>query len=682
MIKKALLGLAAVTMLSVAAGEEIPDFSNYSRSQASICFDENFNSDISRWIRPGKNRPQSFTVQPHIGVTGSPGISVTSSDQTNLLSWKVPVKVVPGMAYRISFHYRLNNLKLKTPGRRRATVIVCTLHAKDKNGAKIRDFNMWIPAEDTGNELRFFSETVVMPENANPDTFFSIHVDWWHNGTFIFDDFTIASLEVPVELQLVHPDRMTMDKDGKISIRYQRNGENTPENLEMLIEAGGVKKLARFANGVFTADFGRLPGEKVQVKATLFNRSERKIISEHEWELNNAADTVPVSYLDAHHRLILDGKPFMPIGICIMMPMNDTHFRRLQEAGFNTIQVQPMNGTGIGRRQRGHNTSENLLSYINLAARYDLKTLMFLQLMIPEKEFIRKDLERAFNGKTALEDIIREIGMTLRGNNNVIGYYLADENTARELPSTQVLRQRINFADPTHVTTTLSNTTTFIDSYIHTGDIFLFDSYPFNHQRTPGVQGDLVYSDRSFARIASTGTPFWLVPQGFDWARHPARQMFGSTPEEKRRHRIPSAEELTALPLLGAIYGAKGFVFYSYHEVFVHGDNVQPGFSDIFWPRVVQAVQVLKQLEPFIMSTESVSQVAVTSTAGTLRSRTFSANGKIAVVIVGIKNETNNGEGVLPAGKKFTSLYGRTQIDGSKFTFTSSGVNYDVLISE
>ncbi len=682
MIKKVLCSMISACTLSAVAGNDIPDLSTFSRSQASICFDENFNSDISRWIRPGKKHPQSFAVEKHIGVTGSPAITVTSSDASNMSSWKVPVKVVPGMAYRISFHYRLNNLKLKTPGRRRATVIVCTLHAKDKNGAKIRDFNIWVPAEDTGNELRFFSETVVMPQNANPDTFFSIHVDWWHNGTFIFDDFTISSLEVPAELQLTYPDRMTMDKDGKISIRYQRNGENVPENAEVLLEVGGMKKLAAFANGLFTANFGKVPGEKIKVKATLFNRKEQKILAEHEWELNNTIDTPPVSYIDEYHRLIVDGKPFMPIGTYIMMPMNDAHFRRLQEAGFNTIQVQPMSGTGVGRPKRGHNTSENLLSYINLAAGYNLKTLMFLQLMIPEKEFIRKDLEKSFNGKTALEDIIREIGTTLRGNSNVIGYYLADENTSHELPSTELLRRRINFADPTHVTTTLSNTTSFIDSYINTGDVFLFDSYPFNHQRTPGVQGDLVYSDRSFARIASTGTPFWLVPQGFDWARHPARQMFGKTPEEKRRHRIPSAEELTALPLLGAIYGAKGFVFYSYHEVFVHGDNVQPGFSDIFWPRVVQAVQALKQLEPFIMSTESVSQVAVTSTAGTLRSRTFSANGKIAVVIVGIKNETNNGEGVLPAGKKFTSLYGRTQIDGSKFTFTSSGVNYDVLISE
>ena len=249
-------------------------------------------------------------------------------------------------------------------------------------------------------------------------------------------------------------------------------------------------------------------------------------------------------------------------------------------------------------------------------------------------------------------------------------------------PSTQILRQRVNFADPTHVTTTLSNTTTFLDSYLHTGDVFLYDSYPFNHQSRPGTKGDLEKCDREFARIATTQTPFWLVPQGFDWARHPRRNMYGKTFEEKRRHRIPTAEELTALPLLGAIYGAKGFIFYSYHEVFVHGNNVQPGFSDIFWPRVEEAAKVIKKLEPFIMSIENAGQITIKSTAGSVRIRTFTTNGRIAVVLVGIKDKPNTGIGKLPSDRKFTSLYGKTEIKGNEFTFKSSGVSYDVLISE
>lgn len=668
-------------IMTVAAGDNIPDISDYSRSEAKIVFEESFNSDISRWRMP-KNKP-TFTVQPHIGVTGSPGLTATSVEKANMASWHVPVKVTPGMAYRVSFHYRFADLKTKDNSRR-PRVIVCSLHRmKDKDtGEKLRELNIWVPADDTKGELRSFSSTVVVPKNAAEDATFSIHVDWWYNGTFVYDDFSIATLEVPRELQLAYPNRMTMDAQGKISVRYQCQGEKVPAGAEMLISAGNVKKLAEFDKGVFTACFGKLPGDKVKVNAVLFNRNERKVLAKHEWELNNV-QAVPVSYLDEHQRLIFNGKPFMPLGSYTMMPMNDEHLSRLKAAGFNMIQVQPMGRhTNAARKPSTENTSENLLSYINYADSFGLKTLMFLQLMVPEKEFIRRKLERSFNDEKSAEGMIREIGKTLRDNQNVVGYYLSDENTAEELPSVQILRQQINFADPTHVTTTLTNSPALFDQYVQTGDILLFDCYPYNPQRTPGRKGDLVAADRDFAKLAALHTPFWLVPQGFDWARHPQRQMFGKTSEEKRQHRIPSAEELTALPLLGAIYGAKGFVFYSYHEIFHHGEKVQPGFGEIFWPRIVQAANTLKMLEPFIMSIEKADQIKLDVTAGALRSRTFAANGKMAVVIVALKDAPNAGTGILPAGKRFVSLSGRSEITGEKFSFSSSGVNYDVLISQ
>lgn len=675
MLPKRFLLLTALCMTSVFARENIPDLTTFTRPQASVSFDENFNSDVSRWKRP-KN---SLNIMPHVGVTGSQAVGATSTGPENIPSWKTPVKVIPGMAYNISFHYRFDNLKVKKSRRNR--VIVCSLLLKNaKTGKNLRSINVWVTAENTGKGLRFHSETVVVPKDAAPEAEFSIHVDWWHNGTFIYDDFVLASQEIPVKLQLAFPERMNLDKSGKISVRYQRQGQSTPENLEMVIEADGVKKLARFADGLFTAEFGSFKKERIQVKATLFNRSERKIISEHAWVLNNVP-AAPITTIDRYNRVILNGKPFMPIGCYTMMGMNDEHLTRIKKSGFNMIQVQPMNSFAK-RRSAAQNTSKDLCDYIEKVSAYDFKVLMFLQLMIPEKEFIRRRLEREFDGQTTIDGIVRQIGTALKNNKNVVAYYLADENTSRDLPNTQILRQNINFADPNHITTTLTNTTDFLDEYISTGDILLFDIYPFNNQRTPGVKGDLVGADKQLARLASLKTPVWLVPQGFDWARHPQRQMYGATNEEKRKQRIPGADELTSLPLLGAIHGVKGFVFYSYHEVFFHGNNIQPGFSDIFWPGVVKAVSVLKMLEPFIMSIENPEQLTLNVGKGMVRSRVFTANGKTAVVLVGLQDAANNASGLLPAGKKFTSLTGKSKIENGKFTFAANGVNYDVLIGE
>ena len=666
--------------IACAAEEEksIPDLNEYSRPEVSTVFDESFNSDVSRWKIPEK---PSFTVQNAIGETGSPGIIVTSEGKENMPSWEIPIKVKPGTAYKVSFYYRLNNLRMKDGSRRRPHLIVCSIHnLKDREtGAKLRDFNFWITADDTGNELRFYSGMVIIPENAGPDATFSIHVDWWYNGTFIYDQFTIATQEIPSELQLASPDRMTMNEQGRIAVRYQKHGEKAPEGAEMLLTAGDAKKLAAYKDGLFSADFGKLPGDKVKVSAVLFDRTAKKILSEHEWELNNTVPEKPVSYLDEQNRLIVDGKPFMPLGIYTMTPMKDKDFIRLQAAGFNLIQVQPM--SRIWEQKPSEKNSENLLAFIDRMDRFGLKTLMFVSLLIPEKEFIRTRFIPKFNGETATAGIVREIGTALKGNPKVLGYYLADENIARELPSTQELRQRINTADPSHVTTTLTNSVDLLDQYVCTGDILLYDSYPFNGWHKPGTKGDLVAADSVFAKIEALNTPFWLVPQGFDWARNPGRDMYGKTAEEKRSHRIPSAEELTALPLLGAIHGAKGFVFYSYGEI-SHNENLHPGFTDLFWPRIVQAASVLKRLEPFIMSLEKPEQIELNVSEGALRSRVFSANGKTAVVIVALQDAPNAGTGTLPAGKEFISLYRRTQVKGDTFSFTSSGVDFDVLLAQ
>ena len=95
------------------------------------------------------------------------------------------------MAYQVSFHYRFDNLKVKKTRRNR--VIVCSINLKHKDtGAKLTAMNIWVTAENTGKELRFHSETLVIPAEAAPEAELAIHIDWWHNGTFIYDDFTFA----------------------------------------------------------------------------------------------------------------------------------------------------------------------------------------------------------------------------------------------------------------------------------------------------------------------------------------------------------------------------------------------------------------------------------------------------------------------------------------------------------
>lgn len=134
------------------------------------------------------------------------------------------------------------------------------------------------------------------------------------------------------------------------------------------------------------------------------------------------------------------------------------------------------------------------------------------------------------------------------------------------------------------------------------------------------------------------------------------------------------------MALLGAIYGAKGFLFYSYTDTVTRYENVLAGSSRPEWEKLVHVVQELKRLEPFLMNAEPGPVLLSESGDGTVSCRTFRLpDGQIRVLIVA---DSGPARAIfrLDDPAKLTSRFGLTRrLPDGRYEFSTEQVDSDIL---
>jgi hypothetical protein len=310
-----------------------------------------------------------------------------------------------------------------------------------------------------------------------------------------------------------------------------------------------------------------------------------------------------------------------------------------------------------------------------LLEKYNLKGIVQLVLMVPGKERLRVKLEGSFGNETTPNGIIKLLGESIRNNKNLLAYYLSDENPRIELPDIRKNREILAKADPNHMTLSLTNNSDDFSVFAPTGDVLVFDSYPFGSRadHDPG-ENSLKNSDAAFKLLWDMKTPWWFCTQAYDRAIY----------RNKLGEKMPEERQLTALPLLAAIYNAKGFYYFSYHAIFAKGNEVDPKHSEKMWPRVASSGKLLNKLAPYIMGDKTAPAMKIINKTATLRGRRFIAdNGKEAVILVSIEPKAVEAFLELPDAKKYKSLRNKAVKTGKgTWKFASDNIDYDVLIEE
>ena len=282
-----------------------------------------------------------------------------------------------------------------------------------------------------------------------------------------------------------------------------------------------------------------------------FSTNDYLAVSQAWVEMSEPGESASTSSLRDDGTVLVDGKPFFPIGIYHVCECErngnsvETAFRDLKAAGFNMV-----------HRHKANIAEKDFLS---LADRYGLKVFQ-----VPAPSY--------------KHDFVEESNIAdYRSHPSVLAWYLADDTAGHSTPEEVSFRHRIAKAlDPARLTlqadfVMMDGSNCRYPRYVHTSDVYLPELYPVFWKNPQGSEVSEIVRDmkRIRSEIEAAGNPLksvWPIIQHFDgWGWQ----------------RFPTFAELRAMSWESIVHGGKGIVWYVYHSRSGRGRGVVA--SDEYW---------------------------------------------------------------------------------------------------
>ena len=359
--------------------------------------------------------------------------------------------------------------------------------------------------------------------------------------------------------------------------------------------------------------------------------------------------------VDEAGRVILNGKPFMPIGMYANQTDKLEDFKVWKEAGFNCM--MPYNVIYWKRTEKAPDDAKERVAQV-LKALDDLDT-QGIKILFSVKDIHPGGWTKYGNldGHVEMVDLLVN---AVKQHPVVLGWYMNDE--IEDNAFYRDFRYRVSTIDPFHPTFQVQCRLHTMGSTIGYSDVFMVDPYPFNKA------DDGCHYCYRFMKVANEvfGNAVMSVPQTFGWYqyRKDAKDTFFPTMEQMRGH-----------TLLEAAMGAKGFFFYTYFSCKRHKEKT--GIDR--WPDILELTKMLHTLEPFIMSLETAPKAVVSKHEGEEVATAFSSNGKVVALIASIEGKTS-AEILVPGQPNLKSRYGLTKnLGAGRYLYEAAGCDGDIL---
>ncbi len=309
---------------------------------------------------------------------------------------------------------------------------------------------------------------------------------------------------------------------------------------------------------------------------------------------------MPKVHVDEKLRLIVDGKPFFPLGL-YLGPTEDEHLARIAEAGFNTILCY---GYGVGKDPEG---------YMNRAQKHGLKVIYSVKDFYEGTQYFPK-----WFGKSGLE-LAKEYVLKFRHHPALLAWYINDELPPTFVPRLKAMYDLVSELDLDHPTFQVLYQIGELAYYFECTDIIGVDPYPVP-SRPLTMVSDWTKSAREEMRHRK---PVWVVPQIF------AHSVYTNKPEERE----PTLGEKRCMAYLALIHGANGLIFYSYFDLFrdVGGKRAENEVFERRWGEVRQIGRELSSLVSVLLEGKAIS-VKVEPTETPIHLLCLRRNGEIYVI--------------------------------------------------
>jgi len=277
------------------------------------------------------------------------------------------------------------------------------------------------------------------------------------------------------------------------------------------------------------------------------------------------------TYFNSDNYLIIEDRPFFPIGIYSVNPLKQwdppSAFEELKVAGFNAVHTY-------------ESDYEYLKKYVEKAKDLELKVLLFPGARIKiGRNIIDNEMGKVKNAVKDLKDSLA-----------ILSWYLCDEPDGQKISPGQLNKEMdlIHELDSKHPTAIVVADPKKFDDYTKATDILMVDPYPVPHHPLTKVAESV-----DLARKATKDKkPVWAVLQAFGYQN------------EKRKgwgwEREPTFEEMKAMTYLAIARGARGIFYYTYHgsQYFVKDS---PGH----WEDLKTIVRELREIYPILVAPEA-----------------------------------------------------------------------------
>ena len=639
----------------------LEEFNDLTRQGNTLVLSEDFENDIITWKLPSGCR-----IIHGEGLNGTKALEI-ERDESNYNNYDIAVasyrlNIEPGVRYHVSCFYRSATIKQRLHMAFSASIL---LTQDGKYVSMVNPKNM----NETTEWKKFSFEFTGASKKIDMDLI--LRLFYKTSGKIYFDNIRIERVQTDGASSFVlkKPSLLKLNDKGEISLKITTSSCNTDELVVILINEK-IKRISQLKNNEVSFLTGNLPEGKYTFQTLLVNFKKKTILAKDSITLFRHKNTSPPDghiIIDNHNRVLIDGKPFLPVGIYVTRIRTEKNIRQIADGGFNFILNYTTRALNIQKEE--NNTSRlnlwNPPTYgteiwekqyresLDMLSKYNLK-------------YIATNM-RIYSPQDKIPQYLPAIQHPA-----LLAHYIADEPniTARKLLKTT--RETISGNDPWHPVIVLTEKVQDYLPFAGCGDILGIDPYPIEKKH---LDHNMLMVRTACQEAASIRIPFMMVPQAFNWGAYRKNDAFST-------YAYPTEEEIRSMTLLAAIYGCKWFCFYSYTGIMELQEKHDPGSSKEFWPRVTATAKLLRQLEPWLLSLEKAPNVTVENkTSSIVDARAFSSNGKLRILITGCGPGKAKAVITIPKHQNLKSRFGNTKaLGGGKYLFNGNNISSDILI--
>ena len=309
--------------------------------------------------------------------------------------------------------------------------------------------------------------------------------------------------------------------------------------------------------------------------------------------------------IDTHGRVILDGKPFFPLGMYwggVQQKELDIYAR----SPFNCI--MPYRNIDRAALDRAEKAGIKVI--------YSVKNYYAGMSWSPSSVKNRADEHR----------VIAETVKRLKDHPAIMAWYINDELPLTMLESLTAHRDWLEQLDPSRPTWVVLYQVDQVRGYIPTFDVIGTDPYP-----VPDRPIDMPLQWTRKTRSAVFGhRSVWMVPQVFNWASYKKHAA------EKAKCRAPTLQEMRCMAWQCIAGGGNGLVFYSWLDLW-RMDKTDP-FQQR-WKDVTKMAGEIKQWTPILLSIDPAPKFGRVEVPDTVGWRLFAKDGATYLLAVNASQE-------------------------------------------